>query len=160
MKSFLVLFIIFHSFCSFAKLLKIEVQLSPAGNFSAETQSIIGVLNKDGQSITSAKLGVKVSNLKTGIDLRDEHFFNYLEEKKYPLITLSEIKIIDGKGSGKLQIKNKIKTVDFLVVKKDDKYISEFKVALKDFGLEAPSYMLVSIKEEVNIYVEFNKNEI
>jgi hypothetical protein len=90
----------------FAHEVVVKVSLSPAGSFEAKTSKVRGEIKKEGTKFTAESLTIKVDDLKTGIDLRDEHFKKHLNYEKFPKIVMNKIVAENGKGTGELVVLN------------------------------------------------------
>jgi polyisoprenoid-binding protein YceI len=87
--------------------IKAIIRLSPTGSFEATTDQLQGeILTQEGK-VLARELKVPLETLKTGISLRDEHMRDkYLETTKFPYATLTLGRGQNGKGSGKLKIRD------------------------------------------------------
>ena len=76
MKKILIFWLLLFSTLSIAAdpAIDISVNLTPAGSFQITTPKIKGKVKKSKKgTFTAKKLTVKVKDLKTGIELRDDH---------------------------------------------------------------------------------------
>ena len=151
-----VLFVIslcsFLSFAIMANEVSVRVSLSPAGSFEAKSAKLKGEVKKNKQGYTAEQLWVKVEELKTGIDLRDEHFKKHLNYEKYPKIIFTDIKAENGKGSGTLNVNDVKKPVNFTYKMISDKKVeATFKVKATDFNLKEAKYMEIGVENEIEI---------
>lgn len=104
-----------------------------------------------------------VKNLETGIDLRDEHMKEkYLEVAKYPEAKLLLKKVdgltaidADSKGSfsGTLTLHGVSRDVKGTYEIVDRKVIARFNALLSDFAIIVPSWMGVTVADNVDIIV-------
>lgn len=125
----------------------------------------------DGQSLT---VGVPLANLDTGIALRNKHMREkYLEVPKYPraelVVAKGELKlpaagqVQSGQANGTLKLHGKEKPVHF-TYKADHtgavtKVDGGLHVDIRDYGIEIPSYMGVTVKPDVDVAVSFSATE-
>jgi hypothetical protein len=138
----------------------------PAG-FKLEGKTSDLKLQDDGQML---RIIVPLANMKTGIDLRDQHMREkYLEVQKYPDAVLavpwSEIKLpADGqsssaKGKGKMTLHGQTKDVTFsyTVQRKGSDYqvTGNTPLNIKEFGIDIPSYLGVTVKPDIETIVAF-----
>ncbi len=152
MKYFLgLLFCVSSAFAE--KNVSIDVALSPAGSFKAKTSDVIGDVVQDGKSFHADKIIVKLEHLQTGIALRDEHTKKHLEFEKFPEVTLSDANGVDGKGTGKIRIKEIEKEVAGTYKIEKGELVAVFPIKLSDFKIENIRYMGVGVKDSVNINV-------
>jgi polyisoprenoid-binding protein YceI len=119
---------------------------------------------------STVKIIVPLANLKTGIDLRDQHMREkYLEVQKYPdavlevpwsAITLPEDgKSVSGKAQGKMTLHGKTKDVSFsyTVKRTGASYTASGSVPLniKEFDIHVPNYLGVTVKPDIETQVAF-----
>ncbi len=130
----------------------VKVSLSPAGNFEAKSAKVKGDVKKDGAKFTAENLWVKTEELKTGIDLRDEHFHKHLNFEKFPKITFTKVTAADGKGSGTLTVNDVPKVVPFTYkMLSPTKMEATINVKNSDFKLKDASYMSIGVKDDVEV---------
>lgn len=108
---------------------------------------------------------VPLDTLKTGIDLRDRHMKEkYLETQKYPHAELKVAKALlkpgaQQKGTGTFTVHGVSKAVDFVydVTPAGDQINVQgsFDINLKQFGIEIPSYLGVTVKPDVKVAAQF-----
>ena len=142
----------------------------PAG-FKLEGKSDQVIVKEEGARIA---VSVPLATLDTGIDLRNRHMREkYLETDKYPNATLvvdrSSIKLpaegasTQGSGTGQMTIHGKTKPVTFQYVIRREKgvYVAEGKVPLnmKEFDINIPSYLGVTVKPDIETAVTFRFTE-
>lgn len=142
----------------------------PAG-FKLEGKSSRVIVKDEGSGVA---VSVPLADLDTGIDLRNRHMREkYLETDKYPNATLvvdrssiqlpAEGSTVQGQGKGKMTLHGKTKEVVFQYVIRREKgvYITEGKVPLniKDFDINIPSYLGVTVKPEIETAVSFRFTE-
>lgn len=109
---------------------------------------------------------VGLNQMKTGIDLRDRHMREkYLETNKYPKATFtvekSKVKLPGGSEvEGTLQLHGVTKPIK---VKYDAKGTDQSlhvqgtaRLNMKDFGIQVPSYLGVTVKPDVTVSVQFD----
>src|SRR5690606_27948511 len=116
---------------------------------------------------------VKLDTLKTGIELRDKHMTEkYLETGKYPKasLILDKAKLVlpasgsqKGKTTGILKLHGKSKEVpvEFEIKGNQGSYAvkATMKVNYKDFGIDVPSYMGVTVKPDLDVEVAFTAKD-
>ncbi len=144
--------------------------IGPAGLKIVGTTSSLA-LKDDAQKIA---VTVPLAGLKTGIDLRDKHMREkYLQVDQFPTAELevprSALKLpadgsnAAGSAQGTIKIHGKSKPVTFQYSAKraGNKYdvTGNLQVNVKDFAIEIPSYMGVTVKPEVDVAVKFSANE-
>ena len=153
---------------SSSKPKQVEYKFQNVGEVSFKAVGNPGFLtiNGDGASLSgSHKEGkgvfhVKLSDLKTGIDLRDEHMRDkYLEVGKYPeakLVVKSIVQLPSGKyfWKGDLTLKDTTKPVEGEAYDFGSSIKTSFKIKLTDFkSIGVPSWLGVTVAEDVDIFV-------
>ena len=121
----------------------------------------------------SGTFTAKLDDFHTGIDMRDEHMKKkYLETDKYPTATLkwTVAKVNLGDSSevpfkGTLTLHGVERPVEGTAKldpssdKKSVKVDAKFPLKLSDFKIEIPSYMGVTVAEDVDVHAEFTAKE-
>lgn len=143
------------SFSAFAakKGLSINVPLSPAGSFKIESKKIKGKVVNSGGTYKAKELYVKVKDLDSGMDLRDEHLKNKdrLDEKKHPKIVVKNVIGKGGKGQAIIIIKKVKKKIRFTYSIDGKLFVAKFKLNTKDFPLKKLSYLGVGVKGVIQV---------
>lgn len=133
---------------------------------------IVGTTSEVQTSDDAEKVVVSValSNLTTGIGLRDKHMREtYLEVQKFPQAVLqasrSALKIpsaqeeVQASAQGWVTIHGQTRPVEFRYTARrggDHVHVNgSMRVNMKDFGIPVPSYMGVSVKPETDIAIKF-----
>jgi polyisoprenoid-binding protein YceI len=142
----------------------------PAG-FKLEGKTTELELDDDGTNVT---IKVPLAKLDTGIELRNRHMREkYLEVDKYPHATLvaprSTFKLpadgqtSQGEGKGKMTIHGQTKDVSFkyTLQRKGAQLYGQGQVPLnlKDFNINIPSYLGVTVKPDIETSVTFQFTE-
>ena len=145
------------SFCfnSFGKGKVIAtVELSPIGSFEAKSSKIRGkiVKNSDG-SFSAKKITVKVTSLKTGIELRDNHLHKSMLAKKNRKVILTNAKASNGKGTAKINIRGVTKPIKFTYKDKGEKLDINFSINLNQFKFEDINYKGVGVENKLKLNV-------
>lgn len=136
----------------------------PAG-LSFEGKSHDVKLKENGNNVI---VTVKVNSLVTGIDLRDRHMKEkYLESGKYPTATLEVDKSklhfpdggsVSGSVDGKLTLHGVSKNVRVSYkADGDSKHANvdgRTRINMKEFKIDVPSYLGVTVKPNVDIEVK------
>jgi len=117
---------------------------------------------------------VPLANLDTGIGLRNKHMREKsLEVQKFPTAELtvprSALRLPEGSGEGsgatpatlKLHGVSKPVNVTYKVRKEGTMYEVDgtTRIKLSDVGFEVPSYLGVTVKQDVSIQVHFKAND-
>jgi len=139
-------------------------------SFKAVGPGGLGIEGK-GNDVTVKESGdvvvvtVGLNSLKTGIDLRDKHMKEkYLETPKYPQavfsVDKSKIKFPgEADVDGKLSLHGTTKTVKVHYsakgTDKDGQVLGSAHVNMKDFNIEVPSYLGVTVKPDVTVTLNF-----
>jgi hypothetical protein len=149
------LFLVFFTLVTqqtFANDLLVKITLSPAGSFEAKTPKLRGDVVKSGEKYTAESLWVKTNDLKTGIDLRDDHFHKHLNFEKNPKITLNNVEAQNGSGFGMLTVNGVMNKINFTYKSVADKKIEAvFKVKPSLFKLKEAKYFEIGVDDEVEI---------
>lgn len=152
----LLIFSLLFSFSAamYAKGIKIKVNLSPAGSFDIETKKIKGKAVRQGGGFVANKVYVKTKDLKTGLDLRDNHLHDKLEKEKYSKIEILDGKAKGGKGVAVIKVKNIKKKIGFTYKENGGDLVITFPISLKDFNFSGINYAGVGVKDKVMISAE------
>ena len=136
----------------------------PAGlSFEGKGQDV--KLKEEGNSVL---VSVKLDGLVTGIELRDRHMKEkYLETAKYPTATLEvdkskihfpEGSAVTGSADGKLTLHGVTRTVTVTYRADGDskkaKVDGSMRFNMKDFMIEVPSYLGVTVKPTIDVEVK------
>ena len=140
--------------------------VGPAGMAIVGKTSEVQVREEAGRvSVT-----VTLANVDTGIALRNKHMREkYLEVGKYPVTTLSversSLRFDSGTATatGALTLHGKTKAIPFsyTVVKRGAALdvVGRTRIDMRDFGVDVPSYLGVSVKPEVDVVVSFTATD-
>lgn len=138
---------------------------------------LTGKATIDGETLTGA-FGVDLQQLKTGIELRDQHMKeSYLETRKFPeaKLTLDPMKLDSASGgpeipfTGKLTLKDKENPVKGVlsVIFKTDKTAgriatgnAKFALKIADYPIGVPSHLGVTVADIVEVSLRFRANEV
>ncbi len=131
---------------------QIKVQLSPAGSFEAKSQKVQGHAVKEGEAYKAENVVIPLSDLQTGIELRDDHMKNkYLEVAKYPDAKLKGAKGEKGNFSGELEIRGVTKPISGTYAVEGDLLKASFSVKMSEYNIAKANYMGIGAKDEVKI---------
>lgn len=154
MKLILALTILWSSLSAFAEeKITIFVTLTPAGSFQAVSKKPKGNLIKEKGAFSADKIFVSIESFKTGIDLRDEHFWKHLNSSKHPKATVSDLKANDGKGTATLEVNGVKKPINITYTEKGSEIEAKFKVKASEFGMEKAEYLGVGVDDSVAVEV-------
>lgn len=139
---------------AFANSVAVDVKLSPAGSFKAESTKITGTATKTADGVMAENIEVDATAFKTGISLRDDHFKKRLKTDKFPKIKL--VKALGKNGQGKARIDIMGMTKEYAGTYKIDGNTlkAEFPVKLSELKINDVKYMGVGVKDEVVIHVD------
>jgi polyisoprenoid-binding protein YceI len=130
------------------------VELSPIGSFEAKSSKIRGKIEKNSDgSFSAKKITVKVTSLKTGIELRDNHLHKSMLAKKNKKVILTNAKASNGKGTAKLSIRGVTKPIKFTYKDKGGKLDINFSINLNDYKFEDINYKGVGVEEKLKLNV-------
>lgn len=139
---------------AFAQQATVDVSLRPAGSFKAKTSDVKGAAVQKGAAFEAQNISVDLKNLKTGIDLRDEHTKKHLKVDQFPEAVLVSAKGQNGSGEGVIKIKGIEKKISGTYKVEGTKLIAEFPLTLSDFEITGIKYMGVGVDDEVKLVVE------
>lgn len=131
----------------------VDVTLSPAGSFKAETKKVTGTASKTADGVVAENIIIDATTLVTGVSLRDDHLKKRLLTQKFPQIKLVKAIGKNGKGKGKIDIMGKSKTVEGTYTVDGGKLNAQFKMKLSDLAISDVSYMGIGVKDEVTVHV-------
>lgn len=151
MKSLLLVLALALSFSLSAKEIDILVQLSPAGSFNIKTSKVKGKVTKKGDKYVAKKLSVKIKDLRSGIELRDDHVQKRLAKTKNKRIVVSSLTAKAGKGKGKIAINGIKKPIKFTYTISGKEMVAKFKLNLDQFKVKDRKYMGVGAKKIVEV---------
>ena len=133
---------------------KASIKLFPMGDFVADIKGMKGTVTVSNGNYIAKDLSLDLNTFKSGLELRDNHAKEkYLEVKKFPTATIIEASGTNGKGTGKLKIKDKIHDVSGTYKINGQNLVAEFTIKLSDFGISEINYKGVGVEDEVKIEV-------
>lgn len=154
MKSLSVFFISLICFFSvFGQEAVVDISLSPAGSFKAKTQEVSGTVSRQGDVLVASNIVVKLSQLDTGIELRNEHTREYLKVSEFPEAILLHAQGSQGKGSGRIKIMGQEKDIQGTYTVDGKMLRAKFPLSLKEFGITGIRYMGVGVKDQITVNV-------
>ena len=139
----------------------------PAGMKIEGKTSDLGVSEKDG----SVTVVVPLANLDTGISLRNKHMREkYLEVQKYPraelVVARTELKLpaggaeVRGTAGGQMTIHGQTRpvTLQYTARLANGRYEVQgtTRIDIKEFGIDVPSYLGVTVKPGVDLSASFS----
>lgn len=131
----------------------IDVKLSPAGSFKAETSKVKGSAQKSGDGVIAENIEVDINSIKTGVDLRDKHLKERLLADKFPVAKLIKAEGKGGKGKATLEVKGMQKEVSGTYKVSGNTLQAQFKMSLADLEIKDVRYMGVGAKDEIMLTV-------
>jgi polyisoprenoid-binding protein YceI len=138
--------------------------IGPGGLKIVGTTSQI-VAKEDGSNVV---ISVPLGSITTGISLRDKHMKEkYLETDKFPNaeLTVARASVKEGSGSAqgtmKIHGQSKPVTFNYNAKKTGEAFAIDGTVRLniKEFGVEVPSYLGVTVKPDVDVAVKFSATD-
>ena len=146
---FLFLFV-FASFSVLAESkLVVNVELNPAGSFQATSENLRGELIKKNGVFTAKNISVNVESLKTGIDLRDEHFWKHMNSSKYNQAVISDLKGENGKATAQLEVAGVKRMIQISYQEEGNNIVGKFTVNAHDFKLPQAEYLVIGVEDKV-----------
>ena len=156
--------LLFLSFQLNAHELYVRAQLLPLGNFEIFTQKLYGdvIYSKKKDFYFSKSMSVRINKLDTGITLRNQHLYKYLNAKKFKRIEMSQVKVKGKSGKGLIKINGVRKVVKFKVVEDTEKgkLSTKFLIKLADFRLRPPTYLGITVMDEIQVQVVIDKKDV
>lgn len=146
-------FISLNAFAESSPGLSIDVTLSPAGSFKAETDKIKGQAVKKGSKVAARGIVVDLRSIDTGIALRNEHLQKRLMVDKHPEAVLVKAIGEDGKGDAILKLKGMQLQVKGTYTVTEDLLTAKFKVHLPDLKIQDVRYMGVGVEDDVMVTI-------
>lgn len=153
-KSFIILAAIVSGHFALAGGMQIDVALSPAGNFKAETQKVNGSAYRTADGVEAKDVTIDLKSLTTGIALRDKHTKEHLLVEKYPQAKLIKASGKDGKGIATIEVRGKTKDVAGTYKIEGNTLKAEFPMKLSDLEITGVRYMAVGVKDDVKVHIE------
>jgi polyisoprenoid-binding protein YceI len=152
---------------------RVSCQMTVGGSFEARTSAIAGHLSVDpSTSVLAGELDVDLKTLDTGIALRTQHMQEtYLEVGKgegFEKATLSSIDVgslasgVEGQKpfTAHLRLHGVTKTVTGRATLSSRgssvRVDASFPVRISEYGVAAPRYLGVGVKDDVSVRVVFN----
>lgn len=131
-----------------------DVELNPAGDFTARTTSVKGFAVKlSDKEVEARNISVDLKTLDTGIGLRNEHTLKHLDAKNHPEAILVKAKGKNGQGIGILKIKGIEKKIKGIYKINNNELHAEFKIQLEDYDIKNISYKGIGVSNEVKLRV-------
>jgi hypothetical protein len=132
----------------------VDVSLSPAGGFKAETDKVQGFAYKTPTGIAAENVLIDMKSLKTGVSLRDKHTKEHLLVEKYPQSKLIKAVGKGGKGEAIVEIMGKQQKVKGTYTVEGNLLKAQFPVNLPDVNIKGIRYMGIGVKDQVMINVQ------
>lgn len=133
--------------------LEVDVALSPAGSFKAETNQVKGEAVQKGGKVAARGISVDLRTIETGISLRDKHLKERLMVDKYPEALLVQAIGENGKGKAQLKLKGMQLTVNGTYSISDKFLTAKFKIHLPDLKIQDVRYMGVGVEDDVTVSI-------
>lgn len=131
----------------------VDVKLTPAGSFKAQTNKVNGVAYKTPDGVMAKNVVIDLKSLGTGIALRDKHMKQRLLVEKYPEAKLIKAVGKDGKGKATIEIKGHRQEVDGTYVVENNTLKAQFKIHLPELDIKDVRYMGIGVSDDVIVNV-------
>jgi len=130
-------------------------ELSPAGSFTVTSSKVTqNLVRMSDGSFQASSIEIPVLTLTTSNALRDDHMKNkYLEARKFPKATLTQLKAKDRKFEGILNLHGVQRKIAGEYELENNTVKAKFPLNLKDYSINVPTYLGVGVEEEANIEV-------
>lgn len=132
----------------------VDVTLSPAGSFKAETDKVQGFAYKTANGFAAENVVIDMKTLRTGVSLRDKHTKDHLKVAQFPQAKLVKAVGANGKGEAIVEIMGQKKKVKGTYKVEGNKLKAQFPMHLPDLQITGIRYMGVGVKEDVMINIE------
>lgn len=152
-KTFILSLFLLSSLAMAENKIVLNVGLNPAGSFQATSLKPKGDLKKTGDAFSADKITVSIESFKTGIDLRDEHFWKHLKSSTHPKATLSNLKAQGGKATADLEVNGVKKPVTITYKVVGQEVLADFTAKASDFALPKAEYLGVGVSDDVKVNV-------
>ena len=140
-------------------VIKIYATMVPnSGSFVAVSDKARGRLLKTDEEFKADRLSVSVDSFKTENSLRDIHLTNFLSGGSalpHPRIDIINLVGKQNKATAKIVVKGVSKDLNLDYVEKTDYVDVTFNLNTKDFNLETPNFLGVTVSEEVKVEVKY-----
>jgi len=153
---FIFIFLIFGiSGVCFSQEALVSVVLHPAGSFKVRSTKVEGSAKAlaDG-SFQAANISVGLTEVDTGIGLRDTHTKKHLETDKFPSAILVSATGKGGKGTGVIKIKGIEQKISGTYEIDGGTLTAHFPLTLSDFKIDKIKYMGIGVDDTVNVDVK------
>lgn len=131
----------------------LNVKLSPTGSFQAVSKKLKGKLEKTGDGFKADTISVSIESFKTGIDLRDEHFWKHLNSTKTPKASLKNLLAKSGTATADLEVNGITKPINITYKEEGANVKANFTTDASLFGLPKASYLGVGVENNVEVEV-------
>lgn len=154
MKKFLIGFLLLITTNAMAEnKVVLNVGLTPAGSFLATSKKVKGNLIKTDDTFSADTITVSIESFKTGIDLRDEHFWKHLNSTKHAKATLTKLKAQGGKATAELEVNGIKKTVSITYKIQNNEVVAQMNINAQDYALPKAEYLGVGVSNDVKVEV-------
>lgn len=107
----------------------------------------------DGKPCNELTAEVQLASCKTGIGMRDGHMLGYLHATQFPKAYFKGIVPEEGKFTGELTVNGKSAQVEGSI----SNGALEFKTHITNHGVDLPSFMGITVVDEVTVHSPFKK---
>lgn len=137
-----------------ASKVSFRVNLSPVGNFIAESTSLEGSAIQENGTLKVVQAVLNLDTLQSGVALRDDHMKKkYFEIEKFPSAKITNVEASNGSFKGLLEIHGVSKEVSGSYEVKEGQVLAKFTTRMSDFSIPKALYMGVGAKDEVAVEV-------
>ena len=154
MSRILFTLLLFSTVLSFAGEASFFVKLVPAGSFVGKSNKVTGFAKLTGTKVSAENIKCDLTDLHTGMELRDKHTKKYLEVEQFPEAILVNASGENGKGKGLIKIKGIEKPIEGTYTIAGSELNAEFLLKLSDFKIAGIRYMGVGVADELKLTVK------
>lgn len=140
-------------------IIKVYATMIPnSGSFVAISDKARGRLLKDGSEFKADRLSVSLDSFTTENALRDKHFAEFLSggtTLPHPRIDIINLNGTQNKATATLVINGVKQALNLDYIEKSNYVEVTFNLKTSDFKLETPSYLGVTVSENVKVEVKY-----
>ncbi len=130
------------------------LKLSPAGGFVASTEKVLSDIKKlvgKAEPFALTYIKIKADDLKTGIELRDDHLHKHMKTDANPWIDAKNFKLNGGTGTADVTLNGVTQNVPLTYKATPTNVTFSFAVVPTQFKIEEAKYLGIRVKDEVQV---------
>lgn len=142
-----------------ANIIKVYATMIPnSGSFVATSDKARGRLLKTGNEFKADRLSVSLDSFRTENSLRDKHFAQYLSGGSalpHPRVDIINLVGKQNKATGTIVINGVSKEIKLDYTENVNYVDVTFNLKTRDFKLDTPNYLGVTVSEDVKVEVKY-----